>query len=824
MIKKLLCATWMLCVTAVVSSQVITVSGTISDSQTGEPLISANVYDVNTLTGTVSNLYGFYSVKFPSDSIRLIASFTGYQSIEKNIWLRRDTVVNFMLTPTVELDEVVVTGNSPLQSVQSTQMGTINLSPSTTDILPVLIGEKDIIKTLQLMPGVQGGTEGASGFYVRGGGPDQNLILLDGVPVYNVSHLFGFISVFNSDAIRNVTLTKGGFPARYGGRLSSVLDVRMKEGNNKEFKGEASIGILSSSVTLEGPIIKDRTSFMVSGRRSYFDLLTYPFQMMYNKENDDENIWIGYFLHDFNGKVNHIINDKHRLYFSIYTGKDKFFARDKYKSNWFDGENHYSYQYNDKIGLNWGNTTVAFRWNYFINQELFANFTATVSNYKFQIYNDYKYSSGSTNAPDKEDYFFEYYSQIRDFGLKADFDYIPNNDHYVRFGFQSTLHQFSPGVTVFREQYNDAVNPTDTVFGNRNIPAYEFIAYAEDDWSINHWLKINAGLHFSIFNVQNKAYASLEPRLSSRFLLSKNLSLKASYARMQQYLHLLANSSMGLPTDLWVPSTKKIKPQVSDQVSLGLTYALNNQYEFSVEGYYKWMDRLIDYQEGAGFFDLNRGDWEELVTTGTGESYGVEFFAQKNSGKLTGWLGYTLSWSNRQFEEISFGNKFPYSYDSRHDIAIAATYKINERRDFGAVWTYRTGYPFTLEDEKYNSQTGYFPEPGLATNANQSQYDHYGYIRESSILRIEEIEHFQTRNNYRMPGYHRLDVGFNFHKQRERTHRTWSLGVYNAYGRKNPFMIYTSKSYDWNTGVESTRLKQLSLFSFIPYVRWSIKF
>lgn len=809
----LLCFVILTTSSLVVRSQNATISGTITDAQTGEALLSANIYNSETLSGTASNTYGFYSLKQPQGITPILATFTGYQSFKATFNLTKDTVINIALEPVIALEEVVVTGQSPLQNIRSTQMGTIQLSPAKTEIIPALLGETDIIKTFQLMPGVQGGTEGTSGFYVRGGGPDQNLILLDGVPVYNASHLFGFMSVFNSDAIRNVTLIKGGFPARYGGRLSSVLDIRMKEGNSKEFKGSASIGLISSKLTLEGPIKSDKTSFMVSGRRSYIDVLSYPFQMMANKKaGENENFRVGYFLQDFNAKINHTFNDQHRLYLSVYTGKDKFFMRDKYEYEYtYTGEGvDYSskYKYNDKANLQWGNTTGALRWNNVINNNLFANLTATISDYKFRIYEDYmeEQTNLNENKTEKSSYYFEYYSQIRDYGLKADFDFVPSPKHYVRFGMHNTLHYFSPGVTVNKDYDSSNSAPIDTVYGNKNIPTNEMMIYLEDDIDISKTIKLNAGLHYSNFHVQGITYHSLEPRLSARIMLTNRLSAKVSYTNMQQYLHLLANSSMGLPTDLWVPTTKNIKPQRSQQGALGFAYAPNPSYEFSVEGYYKQMKNLIDYAEGASFFELNQGNWEDLVTSGKGESYGLEFLAQKHLGRVSGWVGYTLSWANRQFDEIGFGEKYPYRYDSRHDISIVSTIKLSEKTDFGAAWVFRTGYPFTMEDESFQSPFNFFKEPNSSGNA-------YG-----------TVEHFDKRNNYRMPNYHRLDLGFNFHKQKKRVCRTWSLGVYNAYARNNPFMLYKSKEWDPQSNSTNTQLKQLSIFNLIPYVRWGIKF
>lgn len=798
-----------------IHGQKFTISGTVTDGSTGETLISANVYNPDNLSGTVTNLYGFYSLKFNPGQIKIVYSFIGYSPKTINIYLTQDTTINMSLEPVIELEEVVVSDNAPRQQVQASQMGLIKINPSTIDKIPVLLGETDLIKTLQLMPGVQGGTEGTSGFYVRGGGPDQNLILLDGVPVYNVNHLFGFMSVFNSDAIRNVDLIKGGFPARYGGRLSSVLDIRMKEGNMHEFKGSGSIGIISSKLTLEGPIIKNKTSFMVSGRRSYFDILTYPFQLMINENmNDYGNTTVGYFLQDFNGKINHRFNDHHRVYFSTYTGKDKFFLNDRYEQDIFMDNSRRMYTSRNQAGLQWGNFTSALRWNYIINNELFSNLTATVSNYKFDIFDDYEEVQKDDGGKIiyEDNYFFEYLSQIRDYGIKLDFDYIPGSNHYLRFGMGNTYHRFSPGVTVEKINMTDAVSSIDTTYGNKNIPANEFNIYVEDDYNINRNLLFNFGLHYSGFSIEKTIYHSFQPRLAIRWLVTPDLSFKASYVEMQQYLHLLANSSMGLPTDLWVPATSRTKPQDSWQLSAGGTFSLKNEYEITLEAYYKKMDNLVDYAEGASFFELNMGDWEDLITTGEGESYGAELLLRRNSGRLTGWIGYTLSWSNRHFEEISFGRKFPYRYDSRHDISIVTSYKINDKYDISAAWIFRTGYPFTLEDQKFMSPLTLF------------RWGRYTLPNSPTLYYGQVLPHFETRNNYRMPDYHRLDLGVNKHKEKKNTERTWSFGAYNAYGRANPFMIYPADVYNEQTGEVITRLKQLSIFTFIPYVRWSIKF
>jgi hypothetical protein len=579
------------------------------------------------------------------------------------------------------------------------------------------------------------------------------------------------------------------------------------------------VGIISSKLMLEGPIIKDKTSFMISGRRSYVDILSYPFQMAANYNmGSNGKTWFGYFLQDLNGKINHKVNDKHHVYFSIYTGKDKFYLNDNYNSSsgFMNGGGEYTYNYKNKMGLQWGNFTSALRWNTIINNELFSNVTATVSKYKFQVFDDYtdkEYRFDSLIYED--DFYMEYYSQIIDYGVKADFDYMPGSKHYIRFGGGNTLHLFSPGVTVFQEQSLNMSEKVDTAYGNTNIPSNEFYLYVEDDFTITDRLQVNGGLHYSGFFVEDKYYHSLEPRISGRYMLTQDLSIKASYVKMQQYLHLLANSSMGLPTDLWVPATKRIKPQQAHQVAVGATYALQNKYEFSLEGYYKKMTNLLEYAEGASYFELNMGDWQDLVTPGEGESYGMEFFVKKGTGKFTGWIGYTLSWSMRQFPEISFGNVFPYRYDSRHDLSIVATYKFNDRMDIGAAWVYRTGYPFTLEDQKYHSPFDLFH-----MNDNRPFY----YYQDEFTRNNEPVEYFENRNNYRFPDYHRLDIGLNRHKQKKRYNRTWSFGVYNAYGKQNPFFIYDDRMYNPDTGEYITQLTQISILTFIPYIRWSIKF
>lgn len=762
-------------------AQNFTISGKITDSASGEALIGATVYDYRSGKGTTSNNYGFYSLTLPADSVHLRFSFVGYQTRKASFDHRRDRTLNIEMVGQTELEAVEITASQERDLVEKTQMSTIDVSMDKVRDLPVLLGERDVMKTIQLLPGVQSGSEGTSGIYVRGGGPDQNLILIDGVPVYNATHLFGFFSIFNSDAIHSVKLIKGGFPAEYGGRLSSVIDIRMKEGNSKKIHGEGGIGLISSRLTLEGPIVKDKTSFMISGRRTYIDVLTRP---IIRAQGDLD---AGYYFYDLNAKINHTFSDRSRLYLSGYFGKDNFYSLDEDRYNDMSEVREDSYE----ARLRWGNAIGALRWNYIFGPRLFSNTTLTYSKYKFDISNEAR--SVRTMGGQSADEFFKlvYLSEIEDWSGKIDFNFVPLPDHYIKFGANYIYHRFRPGVNTYHE--NSTSMQIDTSFGSAQLYANEFYIYAEDDYKINDRLKINGGLHFSGFAVEGKTYFSLQPRIAARFLLTEYIAAKASYARMAQYLHLLTNAGIGLPTDLWVPPTAQIRPQNADQFALGVSRTFPKGYELSVEGYYKKMNNLIEYKDGASFL-ANANDWQTKVETGEGWSYGAEILFEKKAGKTTGWIGYTLSWSQRKFENLNSGRIFPYKYDRRHDISVAITHRFNERVDVGLVWVYGTGNAVSLPTERFRpaSDFGYF-------------YGDVGYI--------------ESRNNYRMPAYHRLDIGVNLHKKTRYGQSTWSFGLYNAYSRQNPFYLYFSTDRSGQT-----HLTQVSLFPIIPSVTWNFKF
>jgi outer membrane cobalamin receptor len=760
------------------NGQTFTISGYISDASNGESLIGATVLDVNSGKGAITNAYGFFSLTLPADYVNLRIQYVGFATVTYEISLQENIKQNFQLNPGDLLDEVVVTADELIE--QAPQMSTIDVGVDKIKAIPALMGEQDVLKSIQLLPGIQSGTEGSSGIYVRGGGPDQNLILLDGVPVYNASHLFGFFSVFNPDAVNKVSVIKGGFPARYGGRLSSVIDISMKEGNKKNFSGSGSIGLISSKLTLEGPIKTEKTSFIVSARRTYIDLLARPI-IKAASEGDEVG---GYFFYDLNTKVNHTFSDKDRIYWSFYGGNDKFYVKSKY-DYFSDG---ITYENRNDTGLGWGNIITAVRWNHVYTPKLFSNLTATYSRYKFNIF----YESEETNSGNNDRYFegFEYKSGINDIAMKLDFDYLPSPSHSIKFGTSGIRHEFNPGANAYR-----STEVRDTTIGGDRTPAMEFSAYIEDDFSLGKKLRFNAGMHAAMFNVKGKTYASIQPRLSGRLLLPNNLALKASYAKMTQFIHLLTNGGIGLPTDLWVPATDLVRPQESWQIAAGLAKTYG-KYEVSLEGYYKEMSNLIEYKEGASFFNTT-DNWESKVESGIGTSYGVEFFVQKKTGRLNGWIGYTWSKTFRQFDNLNFGKEFPYKFDRRHDLSVVGIYNLNDGWDVSATWVYGTGNAISMPQSAYS----YF---------DYSFYQYYYY---------SQIENYGERNSYRMRAYHRMDISLTKTKTRGKTERSWSFGAYNLYNRKNPFFI--DQSWD-DQG--HRKFVQYSLFPIIPFVKWDIKF
>lgn len=747
-----------------------TVSGFIQDASSGERFIGANVYAPASRLGTATNAYGFYSVTLPADSVTLVFTYLGYQPVTETLKLEKDVRLDVALEPvTVSAEEVVVSAERGEPIEARTQMSSVDIPIRQVRSIPTIIGETDLIKALQLMPGVRSGSEGTSGLFVRGGSPDQTLILLDGATVYNVSHFFGLFSVFNADAVRHARLIKGGFPARYGGRLSSVLDVGMKEGNLKRIGGEFAIGAAATRLLVEGPIVKDRTSFVVSGRRTYIDGLIRPFQP------DDEHL--GIYFYDLNAKINHKLTERDRIYVSLYRGSDRFATEERKPSTQSGG------------AIQWGNLTSTARYNRVLGNKLFANFMATYTNYRFDVQVE------EDDLFDTEDSFkLAYMSGVRDLSFGTDLDYLPSPDHYVRSGMSVTRHTFSPGATQIRVSLDEQVDGAVDIVPAPKVRSWEYAAYLEDDVRVTERLRLNLGVHASAYQVEGDAFSSVEPRVSARYLLPNGWGLKLSYATMKQYILLLTNSSVGLPTDLWLPVTSRVPPQTSQLAALGLsTSLLDRRAEISVEGYFKKMDGLIEYKNGANFLGIDQ-DWQDKIEFGEGRSYGVELLLQKKAGRTSGWVAYTLSWTDRKFANLNNGRRFPFRYDGRHDFSIVLLHQITPGIELSANWVYTTGNAITLPTTVYHIN----PDVDTRNCIDCS------------------VESFDKRGNYRQAPHHRLDLAVNFHKDSERGRvQTVSVGAYNAYNRKNPFFVF------WEG---DGNLKRFTLFPIIPYVTYRRSF
>lgn len=767
-----------------------TISGFVREETSGESLIGVNIMVPSAKTGTTTNTYGFYSITLPSeDSVELVFSYVGYTQQVIRVGLRKDSELNIELAPGLFLGEVTVNAERQEKQSESVKMSAVKLQPAQVKNVPSLLGEKDVLKVLQLMPGVQKGSEGNSGIYVRGGGPDQNLIILDDAIVYNASHLFGFFSLFNGDALKSVELTKGGFPARFGGRLSSVLEMNMKDGNREKWQGDGGIGLISSRFTIEGPLKKGKSSILLSGRRTYADLVLKPFIIALSDENT------GYYFYDFNAKVNYNLGKKDRIYLSGYFGKDKFYLKNK------------SGGVIENVGFLWGNSTGTLRWNHLFSNKLFANLSLIYSSYEFGIYDKYKVIDGD------KDFYAEYYSGIRDLSVKYDIDFIRSTKHWLKAGGLMIFHRFKPHAFVEID-----VPAKINTRSNSVIEGIESGLYAEDTWQPTESFKVNAGLRFSHFMASKNQYRFLEPRLSVAWRFSNDLALKGSYASMNQYIHMVSGTGISLPTDLWVPTTNRVRPQQSRQVAVGMVRDVTSpEITISLEGYYKTMDHVIGYKEGASFLELDEAgsglgvNWEDNVTSGKAWSYGTEFLVQKKTGNFTGWVGYTLSWTQMQFDSLNFGRKFWARYDRRHDISVVGIYRINKRITLSGTWVYGTGNAITLPLSEFDA-----PIHGETRNPQDPSIG-------PSLFAGRYVNDFSEKNNFRMRSYHRLDMGVQFHKEKKWGERIWEISFYNIYNRKNPFYYYNQVETS-ESGQKTGNLKQVSLFPIIPSVTYSFRF
>ena len=764
-----------------------TINGYVTDAVSGETLIGAGV--LSGQTGAATNEFGFYSLTLPAGRHQLKAAYIGYDAASLELDLQRDTTINFTLQGNSELDaaRIVARKDAGLQSVY---LGSLEVPLTQIQNMPALFGEADVIKSLQLLPGVQGGMEGFSGLYVRGGGPEENLILLDGVSVYNMDHMLGLFSIFQTDAVKNVTLYKGAFPARYGGRISSIVDIRTNDGNMKETHGSFSVGVLNDRFHLEGPIVKDKLRYSLSARGLH-TVIVEPFLRMFLKDE-----YYNYYFYDLNGKLTWRASDKDRFYLSVYHGADNLGVDyEEHTKAYQDGNTYYSdYDVDTKAKFNWGSIVGALRWNHVFNGKLFSNTTLFANDYHTLVGMDTwerNYINGETVDFSAK---ASYRSGIRDFGLRSDFDWTPTPGHLVKFGADYTRHDYLPETSLYvedGEETNLTPMSAEHYFGN------EASLYAEDNISLGRHVSVNPGLRLSWFNTQGRDYLSLQPRFSLKASLDNGVSLKAGYSRMAQYVHLLSSTVISLPFDLWVPITKDVPPVTADHYSFGVYYDGLPGWEFSLEGYMKNMYDLLEYKEGVVFI-LSSDKWENHVEVGRGQAYGLEFFIQKTSGKTTGWLSYTFSRSFRWFPDgtINLGQLFPYKYDRPHAFNLTLNHKFSEKVDVSLSWVFSSGHNMTVPERQTN------------------------VIAPESSDQIHMVDHIGGRNNYRLPPSHRLNLGVNLrHRTRRGNEAVWNFSVYNAYNAMNPNFVSVDKYRTWNetTGRSEDKVTATK-FTFLPII------
>ena len=774
--------------------QYYTFSGYISDVETGEKLIGAHIYEISGQQGSISNNYGFFSLTLPSGDYDFMFSYIGYASRELNLLLDENHSKNVMMK-SMELEVVEVKDNrhSPKGLLSGSAASRLPINLQNIKDMPALGGETDVLRSMQNLPGIQSGKDGSSGLFVRGGSIDQNLILLDGVPVYNSGHVLGFLSIFNPDAINKIDLYKGGFPSRFGGRLSSVLDIRTREGDMNTLKLKGSLSTLASRLTIEGPVLKNKVSFFISGRRSFVDLFWLPKNRQL--EGGFQYLRTKPYLFDINGKINYKISHKDRIYFSFYNGSDHYEEDNSWNSDIYMSERH--------TLLNWGNNIFTFRWNHLWTNKLFSNLTLNHSRYFFDIYlnnSQHIYNENKDVLLSSNTQSLYYNSNAQEWTLNLNFDYAPHPDHFARFGIQAGVYSFLPGGrTSVRNTHNDTLlqkNETHIPY----LDGVEVIAFAEDDFNISKQLKTNIGIRTSFYSAGFKNYFSFQPRLSCNYRLSNSFSLKAAWEKMNQRLHLLSNSGIGLPTDLWISSTDHIKPQQSWQTSLGLYHLPDKKWTISVEAFYKEMKNIIVYKSGTSLL-LNSELFSQKVITGKGNAYGLEFFIHKNTGRTTGQLAYSLAWSNRQFEELNGGKPFPFDYDRRHSFSISFHHRFNKNLKLNANWLVMSGRPYTFAVRQYDINSPIY-NPIDENTTNPEKPHTFALETEGAI------------NNIRLKPYHRLDLSISWQKKTKWGNHNVSFSLYNTYNRINTFYIDKYTQVDDKLGYYS--FYDNSLFPIVP--------
>ncbi|MBO7597404.1 MAG: TonB-dependent receptor [Bacteroidales bacterium] len=761
-----------------------TISGYINDLQGKETILGATIVNVGTTLGTITNEFGFYSITLPKGNVNLRYSYVGYTAQTMSFNLTKDTVINVLLSGDAQLQEIVVTGEKAEAGIASTGMGSLDIPVRMIEHTPTLLGETDLMRTIQMTPGVQQGVGGASSFFVRGGNGDENLVLLDGAPVYKIDHLFGFFSVFTPEAIKKVSFYKSSFPARYNGRTSSVMDVRTKDGDLQNYHGSVSIGLLTSRINFEGPIVKDKTAFNISARTTYFSAVATPFMPKDSK--------FSYWFYDLNAKINHKFSDKDRLFFGLYNGQDKY--HDNYEDDW--GDNNYHDHYGSD--MKWGNTIPSLRWNHVFSQKLFSNTTISYNHYRMNLSSFDEETNKSNNSFTSSS--STYGSEIIDWGASSDFDFMPSPKHSIKFGINYLYHDFAPETTSMRDKYNDKESSSDSTYSTtgKEIYAHELSLYIEDNWKLTDFLHVNPGFAYTVFSVEGKSYHNYQPRLSVKYIINSYWNVKASFTMMSQCVHMLSSTPIAMPTDLWVPITKDIKPEHATQYSVGAYCTRIKGYEFSLEGYFKEMDNVLEYKDGMSYMGFS-GNWNQLVAMGEGTSKGVEFMARKTSGALTGMVSYTLSKSDRKFDRgsgVNNGEKFPFTYDRRHNFNIALSQEFNERIQLDVTWMFYSGAYTSISTSK---------EPMITPEGVGSKI---GYI--------------EGRNNYHLPPTHLMCIGINFTKQKKHCQRIWNFSVYNAYNSMNPAFVY-KKEDDYGNIVEG-KLTKITILPIIPSFTLTYKF
>jgi len=761
-------------------SQKLTISGYVKDKNSGETLPGANIYISNLQTGTSTNQFGFFSLSAIKGENKIIASYVGFLPQLADVILDNDTTINFNLDNIMlQAIEILASRSAPV----SQSIGRVNIPMARIKEIPSMMGESDIMKALALTAGVSIGTEGTSGLYVRGGSPDQNLIMLDGATVYNTSHLFGFLSVFNPDAIKSVELIKGGFPAKYGGRLSSVIDITMKEGNNQKRETSYSISPLSSHFTTEGPISKGKSSYMISGRTAYLSLLALPLYLSFKKNNSSS--YINYWMYDLNLKYNYTPDEKHRLFLSVYLGNDKLTSKQR--------EDGLMLNY----PLSWGNRTLSIRYTNVLRPTIFSSSQMTYNYFQFS----FRFFEEADKIKIENPVSLKVLSSVRDFSFKQQFDWNYSKYHYFNIGAEVIQQSFRPDFVKIKNI--EGITDSTLAQKNNHINALSIALYANDRITINDVFQMEVGLRTPIYILPQKTYLSIEPRLSFITNTSKSSAIKLSLSFMNQPIHLLTSSSSGLPNDVWLPSTSKIKPESAWQVAIGYKKELSKTISVTSEVYYKMLFNTIDYSEGTDFMATLSNNWEQNIETGGhGKAYGYELFFTRSAERYQVQAAYTLSWNLRKFTNINEGAWYPHKYDRRHDISITGTYTLNNNWKFSGTWIYMTGQATTLPSAWMEDING------------------------------ELIPVYTGRNQQRMPTYHRLDAAFiNTYKTRKGNLANFTLGVYNAYAHKNPFAVELLRYeiYEYNgvfvnyTGFE-TKLSQYTLFSFMPYLSYALKF